>query len=150
MPRRPTATSSRVVSAAMASDCLASRARLLSRTLTSLYDEALRPLGLTAGQLNLLAVVDQLGPVAPGEVSRRLNMDKSTVSRTVTRMHESGWLAVTEGGRGQLLGLSATGRGLLVRAYPHWEKAQEDATALLGGKAAQALRRAADAARERP
>ena len=80
----------------IASECLAVRVRLLSRTITGIYDEALRPLGLTVGQMNILVVVAKRGPVSPGEVARRLNMEKSTVSRNIDRMAKRGWLTVSE------------------------------------------------------
>ena len=41
----------------IAGQCLAVRVRLLNRTITAIYDDALRPLGLTVGQLNILVVV---------------------------------------------------------------------------------------------
>ena len=37
--------------------CLARRARLLSRVLSRIYDEALRPVGLKASQLTVLAAI---------------------------------------------------------------------------------------------
>ena len=37
----------------IAGECLAVRVRLLNRTITGIYDEALRPLGMTVGQLNM-------------------------------------------------------------------------------------------------
>ena len=84
----------------IASECLAVRVRLLNRTITGIYDEALRPLGLTTGQLNILVLVAKLGPVAPGEVARKLNMEKSTVSRNIERMQRHGWLTVTKASNG--------------------------------------------------
>ena len=50
--------------------------------------------GVTVGQLNILVVVARMGPVAPRDVARRLNMEKSTVSRNVMRMRDNGWLSV--------------------------------------------------------
>ena len=41
----------------IASECLAVRVRMLNRTITGIYDQALRSLGLTIGQLNILTVV---------------------------------------------------------------------------------------------
>ncbi len=64
----------------IAGDCLAVRVRMLNRTITAIYDDALRPLGLTAGQLNILVVIAMRGPISPGEVALPLNMEKSTVS----------------------------------------------------------------------
>ncbi len=131
----------------MAQECLAVRVRLLNRTLTAIYDEALRPLGMTTGQLNVMVVVAKRGPVSPAAVARRLNMEKSTVSRNIERMRAHGWLTVSpsKSGRGQVLAIHAKGRKLLERALPLWKKAQKRAQALLGQRGSQSLRRAANA-----
>ena len=59
----------------IASDCLAVRIRLLNRTVTGIFDDALRPLGVKVSQLNVLMVVAKRGPTSPGDVARRLNME---------------------------------------------------------------------------
>ncbi len=131
----------------MAQECLAVRVRLLNRTLTAIYDEALRPLGMTTGQLNVLVVVAKRGSVSPATVAQRLHMEKSTVSRNIERMRAHGWLIVSpnKSGRGQVLAIHAKGRKLLERALPLWNQAQERSQALLGQLSAESLRRAADA-----
>ena len=146
MPRQPTRTTKQTAPDLIISDCLAGRVRLLSRTITAIYDDALRPLGLTAGQLNVLVFVAKLGPVAPKDVAFQLNMEKSTVSRNVMRMAEKGWLSLTEAdsGRGKVLELSAKGRRLVEKSVPLWTQAQERTTAMLGQKGAKALHRTAN------
>ena len=131
----------------IAAECIAVRVRLLNRTITGIYDDALRPLGLTAGQLNILVVVARRAPVAPGEIARYLNMEKSTVSRNIDRMREHGWLAVQAGttGRDQLIELRAKGRKLLDRSLPRWTEAQARARAVLGQRGAESILRIGDA-----
>jgi DNA-binding MarR family transcriptional regulator len=131
----------------IAGECLAVRVRLLNRTITGIYDEALRPLRLTVGQLNILVAVAKLGPVSPGEVARRLNMEKSTFSRNVDRMRAHEWIVVSPGesGRHQMLGISPKGRKLLEKAVPHWTVAQARAKAVLGQRGARSIHRVADA-----
>ena len=130
----------------IASECLAVRIRLLNRTVTNIFDEALRPLKVKVSQLNVLMVVAKLGPISPGGVARRLSMEKSTVSRNVERMRTRGWLKVSEGdsGRKQVLELGSNGRRLIEKSLPFWKKAQAQAEALLGQRGAQSIHRAAD------
>ena len=118
----------------IAKDCLAVRVRMLNRTITAIYDEALRPLGLTTGQLNIPVIVTKRGLMSPGDVARRFNMEKSTVSRNVQRMRKNGWLTVTESGSGrnQELTLTRQGQTLLEKSVPVWEEAQTRAKAVLG------------------
>ncbi len=131
----------------IAGECLAVRVRLLNRTITGIYDEALRPLGMTVGQLNILVAVAKLGPISPGDVARRLNMEKSTLSRNVDRMRSHGWVVVLPGesGRNQMLGISPKGRKLLEKAVPFWKEAQARAKAMLGQRGARSIHRVADA-----
>ena len=137
-------TSTAVAEAAetISANCLAARIRLLHRTITGIFDEALRPLGLTDAQLTILVVVANRGPVSPGAVARRLNMEKSTISRNIARMDKKGWLTVADGesGREQQLTLNAKGKALLVKVLPVWNEAQTKATATLGQRGADSVR----------
>ena len=130
----------------IASECLAVRIRLLNRTVTKIFDEALRPLKVKVSQLNVLIVVAKVGPVSPGEVGRRLNMEKSTLSRNVDRMRTRNWLKVSEGdsGRKQILEIAPAGRRLIEKALPFWKKAQAQTEALLGQRGARSIHRAAN------
>ncbi len=130
----------------IASECLAVRIRLLNRTVTNIFDAALRPLGLKVSQLNVLMVVAKCGPISPGDVARRLNMEKSTVSRNVDRMRPRGWLKVSEAdaGRKQVLELGSAGRKLIEKSLPFWKKAQAQTEALLGQRGARSIHRAAN------
>jgi DNA-binding MarR family transcriptional regulator len=125
----------------IARSCIAVRVRLLNRVITNLYDEALRPLGLKVSQVNILVVAAKLGVARPAQVCELLNLDASTLSRNVERMQARGWLEIVpdKDGRSQPFCLTLKGRRLLERAEPAWEKAQEQATALLGEAGVQML-----------
>ncbi len=130
----------------IASECLAVRIRLLNRTVTNIFDDALRPLGVKVSQLNVLMVVAKLGPITPGDVCRKLNIEKSTLSRNVDRMRTHNWLKVSEGdsGRKQILELAPAGRRLIEKAFPLWTKAQTETESLLGQQGAKSIHRAAN------
>jgi DNA-binding MarR family transcriptional regulator len=129
----------------VAASCIAVRLRLLNRVVTNLYDEALRPLGLKVSQMNLLVVAAKLGVARPAQVSALLHLDVSTLSRNVDRMMARGWLEAVaeEDGRTQPFRLTDRGRRLLERAIPAWEKAQQQATELLGQRGVAVLDEAA-------
>ncbi len=130
----------------IAGECLAVRVRLLNRTVTNIFDDALRPLGVKVSQLNVLMVVAKHGPISPGDVARRLNMEKSTLSRNVNRMRTHGWLKVLGGDSGhkQILELGSAGRKLIEKSLPCWKKAQAQTEAMLGQRGAQSIHRAAN------
>ncbi len=119
---------------AIAASCIAGRLRLLNRVITNIYDDALRPLDLKVSQMNILVVAAKLGVARPAEVCEFLELDTSTLSRTVDRMVANGWLEIVpeEDGRSQPFRLTAEGHRLLERALPAWEKAQAEAKKLLG------------------
>ena len=127
----------------IATDCLAVRMRMLSRAVTGIYDEALRPAGIRVSQLNLLAHVAANDGVGQSQVGRELCMEKSTLSRNVERMVRQGWLEVWSGedDRSQGLGVTAKGKRLIERTYPMWAKAQRKAKTVLGGPGAVAVGR---------
>ena len=116
-------------------DCLAVRMRLLSRVVSGLFDEELRPAGIRVSQLNILAAVANLEPVAPGDVARRLELEKSTLSRNLEIMRKNGWLKIDRAGRSHALRLTPKGAALLVEIRPLWRKGQKKAEAMLGSAA---------------
>ena len=93
-----------------------------------------RPIGIRLSQGNVLAVTAKLGVARPAEVCDILELDTSTLSRTVDRMVENGWLEIVpdEDGRSQPFRLTDQGRRLMEKSVPAWEKAQAEATKLLG------------------
>jgi DNA-binding MarR family transcriptional regulator len=106
-----------------------------------LYDEGLREYGVTAPQFTLLAAIASMGPVRPNELGRRLNLEKSTVSRNVKLMESKGWVSVSTGapGRALELTLTAAGRRVVERAFPAWERTQERVESVLGRGLVRAL-----------
>lgn len=119
----------------IAGECIAVRLRMLNRVVTNIYDEALRPLGLKVSQMNILVAAAKMGTARPAEISERLHLDVSTLSRNVERMKARGWLEVVpdDDGRAQPFRLTAQGRKLLEKAAPIWKQAQDQAEDLLGG-----------------
>jgi DNA-binding MarR family transcriptional regulator len=120
--------------AEIARECLASRARRLDRILTRIYDAALRDQGVTGAQLEMLVAISLAGPTTAAWVGRRLELEKSTVSRTLARLEEAGWIE-TDGG----LQVTARGATLVERCHPLWRHAQDEAAVVLGAPTARLL-----------
>jgi DNA-binding MarR family transcriptional regulator len=129
----------------IAKTCVVVRLRLLNRVVTNIYDDALRPLGLKASQLNILIVTAKLGLARPAQVCEVLQLDTSTLSRNVERMRARGWLEVVpeKDARAQPFQLTALGHRLIEKAFPKWEKSQRQAEKLLGTEGIAVLDRAA-------
>ena len=85
------------------SECLGFRARLLSRIITSVYDDAFAEVGLKVSQFSILNAIATREETRPAELARLLATDDSTLSRNVARMCARGWLRLEPGERGNLL-----------------------------------------------
>jgi DNA-binding MarR family transcriptional regulator len=140
--RAESADPARAVARRIADECLAMRVRRLGRTVTRIFDDALRPHGLRAAQLNVLVAIAVAGPLRPFELGRALDLEKSTVTRNLERMRARGWIEhVPEtSGVGYRAELRPAGRALLARALPAWEAAQEQARRRVGEALAVAVR----------
>jgi DNA-binding MarR family transcriptional regulator len=123
-----------VRAAAEATRCIALRARRLSRLVTRLFEDALRGGGITVAQFTLLAATVLEGPLQPARLGRRLDLEKSTLSRNLELLEAAGLvrIASSEDGAGQRLTATERGRRTLIAALPAWRKAQARALAALG------------------
>ena len=126
----------------MARTCLAVSTRRLSRMVTGVFDEALRPHGITTAQLNILVAVRSLGSARPSDLVEALAMEKSTVSRNVARLVEADWIRRTVHGdlRAHTLSLTKDGERMLRDVQPAWQAAQKRAESKVGTTAARTLR----------
>ena len=130
----------------IARDCLAVRIRMLNRILTTIYDDALRPLGITTSQANVLTAIHEVGPVKQTQLADFLHIEKSTLSRNLSLMKKRGWVRVLPGEdqRSHTLGITARGRKLLGAALPSWHEAQQAAVGILGDEGAATLKAVAN------
>lgn len=115
-------------------ECIASRVRMIDRVINGIYDEALRPFGLTASQMNILHMTAESGVARAADMCRTLQLDTSTISRNVDRMRKKGILKVVAGGdaRSRPFEVTEEGRQLLERADAAWRVAQDTAAKRLG------------------
>jgi DNA-binding MarR family transcriptional regulator len=113
--------------------CLGYRTRKLARTVTRLYNDCLRPLGLNIAEMNLLAAIAAQRSVQPAKLGRAMELEKSTLSRNTSRLVDRGWVELRDhpDGRGVLLALTASGNQMLLRAVPAWKQAQQRAQSLV-------------------
>lgn len=116
--------------------------RQISRVLTAIYDDALRPFGINAPQFSLLVLIAEHEPLSRSDLGRKNHHDRSTLTRILQPLISQGWVA--EGfpggdGRSRPLSLTEQGRALLSSAASAWSTAQTKARALLGEAGADAL-----------
>ena len=104
-------------------------------------DEALAPHGLKPSQFTILIAVGSYGSASPGQLTRALDLEKSTVSRGAERLAAGGWLEIVpaEQGRGVEYRLTRPGRKKLDAALPDWRRAQAEAKRRIGTEGVAAL-----------
>ncbi|PRX36412.1 hypothetical protein B0G75_101601 [Paraburkholderia sp. BL18I3N2] len=71
------------VSREIARNCLLTRTRQISRVLTAIYDEAVRPFGINASQFNLLVLIVEFGQLSRSDLGRRNCHDRTTLTRNL-------------------------------------------------------------------
>ena len=128
--------------------CLATRVRQLSRIVTRVYDDAMRPLGITASQYTLLAQLASRDGITAVEIGYELDIEKSTLSRNLKRLLALGHIIMDPpaGRRGRGLHLTPKGQAVLKDAYPIWQLSQSRTTAIMGNDCRATLDRLLDQA----
>lgn len=122
-------------------DCLMTRTRRISRVITSLFDQELRPYGLSSSQFSLLVLIARMGGASRAEIGRANHQERSTSTRNLQLVLDQGWAeeVVPEKGRSRPIVISRAGRDLLAQAMPAWRTAQAKAKRLLGVDGASAI-----------
>jgi DNA-binding MarR family transcriptional regulator len=113
----------------IAQDCLAQRARRLERTLSRIYDGALRGVGVTGSQLSMLVAMTLMPQPTAAALGARLDLEKSTVSRNLARLTAAGLVDARDG-----LRLTPRGAATVRAGHAAWRKAQRQARATLGAR----------------
>ena len=116
-------------------DSVLMNVRFLSRSVTEIFDEALRPLGFSSAQFVLLSMISQTESITRAEIARLQHLDRSTLTRNLKSIMSEGWAREVRDnadGRSKPIALTAAGKDLLLSAQPAWLAAQAHANALLG------------------
>jgi DNA-binding MarR family transcriptional regulator len=121
--------------AEVARTCACFNFRKVSRSVTQYFDQALAPTGLRSTQLVILIAGQHSGPASIARLARDLVMDRSTLTRNLKPLVNSGLLALvkSENARQKLVTVTAAGRKALLGAVPYWRKAQDQLVARLNG-----------------
>ncbi|MEX4007584.1 MarR family winged helix-turn-helix transcriptional regulator [Neoaquamicrobium sediminum] len=123
--------------------CLCLHLQRAARATARMFDEALRPIGITSGQFSLLMSLNRPAPPLMGEIAAFLAMDRTTLTAMLKPLQRRGLLeARTDEAdrRGKRLVLLPEGHALLARAVPVWARTEEQIEALLIGSDPERLR----------
>jgi DNA-binding MarR family transcriptional regulator len=114
--------------------CFSANLRRASRAVSRLYGAEIRKGGVEPTQFTLLAVLAQLDEAMQGELVEKLAIDSTTLTRTLARLEQRGWVVSRAGvdRRERWIRLTARGRRRYEAALPHWQAAQERLRKALG------------------
>ena len=114
-------------------ECAYNNLKVMTRLVSSIYDEELRPVGLRASQLALLWAIRAMEPVDFGRLGSTTFTDQTTLSRTVALLKKAGMVSVRVGEDRRVRVISLTQKGVerFAVAMPLWDRAQARADELL-------------------
>jgi DNA-binding MarR family transcriptional regulator len=113
--------------------CAVMNFRQVTRVVTAHFDDALRPTGLRATQLNLLVVIEGAFATTVTDLAAILAMDRTTLTRNLKLLRARG---LVEADR---IALTSKGRKAAAAALPLWEVAQAGIVQGLGERRWAAL-----------
>lgn len=114
--------------------------RKASRSVTQLYDDYLQPTGLRSTQVVVLVILARERQLSMGRLARELMLSPSTLSRNLRPLERDGLIDITSNAkRGKSVILTDQGEQALLDAVPHWQRAQEKFTELVGAEQWQEL-----------
>jgi DNA-binding MarR family transcriptional regulator len=119
------------------SPCVCNTLRMVTRVVTQLYDDCLRPSGLRVTQFSILAAIARLGEASLKQLEDDLAIDQTTLTRSLSLLERDGVIerASHPDGRVKAMRLTAKGRRALEVARPMWAQAQGKVLRALGTKA---------------
>jgi DNA-binding MarR family transcriptional regulator len=126
--------------------CVCNTLRMVSRAVTQLYDDILRPSGLRVTQFSVLATIARRGEANLRQLEHMLGIDQTTLTRSLNVLERDGVLerASHPDARIRAMKLTSKGRRALAVARPLWARAQDKVLRELGTTAwADAQRRLA-------
>ncbi|PKB70552.1 MAG: hypothetical protein BZY87_10130 [SAR202 cluster bacterium Io17-Chloro-G6] len=118
----------------MVAACVCLNLRKMSRTITQMYDDALKPSGLRSTQLPVLVTLVSNGPMTVSRMADDLVMDRTSLSRLLRPLVTRGLIRMTPGAdrRTRELSITPRGRESVVAAIPMWDTIQNEVLARLG------------------
>jgi DNA-binding MarR family transcriptional regulator len=102
--------------------------------MTSLYDEALAPLGINLAQYSLMRNIQRRAPLSLTELGRTVDLDRSTVGRNIRILERMGLVKAMQAKdhREACIALSRKGERVMGESTPFWTQAQEKIERTLG------------------
>jgi DNA-binding MarR family transcriptional regulator len=121
--------------------CFCFNMRKASRMVTKHYDTILEPTGLRSTQFQILATVARHENMTISHLADLLVMDRTTLTRNLKPLENQDWISYTVDGdrRRRTVRVTSLGHGILQRALPLWEQAQDRLLQRIGNENSRGL-----------
>ena len=121
---------------ALVSPCVCNTLRMVTRAVTQLYDDVLRPSGLRVTQFSILAAIARMGEANLRQLEDALALDQTTLTRSLNLLERGGVIerAPHPDGRIKAMRLTLKGRRAVAVARPLWAQAQANVLGDFGPK----------------
>jgi MarR family len=93
------------------SPCVCNTLRMVTRVVTQLYDDALRPSGLRVTQFGILATLGRLGGANLKQLEERLAIDQTTLTRSLNLLERDGVIERSANPDGRIKAMRLPRRG---------------------------------------
>lgn len=125
----------------MSAFCASSNLRRAARLVTRHYDRALRPIGVTAAQLPILAAISTRAANSIASMSKVLDIEASSLSRDLSLLQKKGLVRLTTATdrRSRALQLTPRGQRTLVSAFAAWRRAHDKLLSVVGKRDFQSM-----------
>src|SRR5215470_10590643 len=119
------------------SPCVCSTLRMVSRAVTQLYDDILRPSGLRVTQFSILTTITRSGEANLRQLEAALAIDQTTLTRSLNVLERDRVIERVPHHDGRIKAMRLTGKGrrVLRVARPLWAQAQDKVLRELGARA---------------
>ena len=121
--------------------CVCYNFRKVTRSITQLYDEVLKPTGIRGTQYTLLCVTAMRQPINFNDIAKITSSDKTTIARNLKLLEGKGLVHFEAGEdrRQRVVSLTKKGQGILIEAYPLWRKVQNRVKDVMGKNRVESL-----------
>lgn len=123
--------------------CCCFSMRKVSRAVTQHFDRHLEKVGIRATQFTLLAALASTKASTLTQIAESLVMDRTTLTRNLKPLEKMGFITTVTpvDKRSKAYTLTEEGRGILDRATPHWQEAQNSIVNSLSEERYQEIQR---------
>ena len=114
--------------------CACFNLRRVTRAVTQLYDDFLRPTGLRVTQFSVLVALRNMERATVNQLADKLVVDRTTLTRNLRPLQQAGLVRTRPGvdRRVREISLTPAGEEKLHQALPRWREAQNEMRRSLG------------------